>query len=166
MKTALRKLETLVAEHEYRLKCFVWDILDLHENNWERIRSLNWIHQFTPSDFLTAKEEDELEPILRLLDTNYKAGIQALRSLYGTKERNVDKFAYNAIMWAIGHRDVEMMKVTGRCIRKLSGFKGLLSPEKLRLVVGDLVMVTAGSPDTWNLFRIVMSELYSTHSVT
>lgn len=72
MKTALRKLETLVSEHEYRLKCFVWDILDLHENNWEQLRSLNWIHQFTPSDFLTAKEEDELEPILRLLDTNYK----------------------------------------------------------------------------------------------
>jgi len=162
MKPALRKLEALVADHEYRLKCFVWDILDLHNNNWERIRSLNWIHQFTPSDCRTGKLEDELEPILRLLDSDYKAGLQAIRSVYGTKERNVDKFAYNAVMWAIGHRDVDMMRVTGRCIRKLSGFKGLLAPEKLRTVVGDLVMATASSTEAWAHFGIIMSELYST----
>jgi len=61
-------------------------------------------------------------------------------------------------MWAIGRRDVEMMKLTGRAIRKLSGSKGILSPEKLRAVVGDLVMVTAGSTEAWNHLRIVMSE--------
>jgi len=73
MKPTLRKLEGIVGEHEYRLKCFVWDILDLYNNNWERIRSLNWIHQFTPTDVLAGKGEDELERILQLLDTNYKA---------------------------------------------------------------------------------------------
>lgn len=71
----------------------------------------------------------------------------------------MDKFAYNAIMWSLGHQDVEMLKVTGRCIRKLSGFKGLLSPDKLRMVVSELVMVTASSPDAWNMLRIVMSKL-------
>jgi len=165
MGKVLGKLQEEVSCHEYRLTCFVLDIVDLHNNNWESVRSLNWITQFKCTDEVPAQE---LEFIVELLDRNYKAGIQALKVVFGNKEGSVDRFIYRSILWAVEKGDILMMKVTGRCIRKLLTVKGVFVAEKFHGIIGKYDVVRAVSaitimyPEAWNFFGIIMSELYST----
>lgn len=147
----------------YRLRCFLQDVVELRANHWILTRPLNYIN---PAFVDPLKKPYDIGSIIRIIAKNGENNIGVVKE--SLCSRNIaEKFVFEGLDWAITDGSEEAGKLISTCLRIVMKEKSLAPHVRPRIalilgkVIQHIALLKGKNSDAWVSFGKIMDDLYS-----